>query len=140
MGMENERFDTETMNDDMAVYAETKKSNVFEAMKGDAVSFGALRRWFRYHRVSGSSFSTGKWWAYWKWYRTQTVESVMSKQDLSGNNYWNNIDFGGHSMESLCVYPFYENLKRGVGIGTDFRCILEKFGGKSNSLFGECAM
>ena len=56
--MENERFDTETMNDDMAVYAETKKSNVFEAMKGDAVSFGALRRWLRYHRVSGSSFST----------------------------------------------------------------------------------
>ena len=110
--MEGQRYDTETMNDDMAVYAESKQCNVRTAMDahGDGEGFGAIRRWLRYHRVSGSSFSTGKWWAYWPWYRKQTIESLMSDEE----EMWNDIDFGGHSLKSLCVYKHFENLKEEV--------------------------
>ena len=107
--VKEQRYDTETMNEDTAIYAESKQCNIQKAMKaqGDGERFGAIRRWLRYHRVSGSSFSTGIWWAYWPWYRTQTIESLMSERDVM----WNKIDFGGHSMESLCVYPHFGNLK-----------------------------
>ena len=112
--MEEQRYDTETMNEDMAVYAESKQCNVRKAMEnhGDGEGFEAIRRWLRYHRISGSpTFSTGIWWAYWPWYRTQTIESLMSRRDSSGVNRWKRIEFGGHSLQSLCVYPKFENLK-----------------------------
>ena len=109
--MVEQRYDTETMNEDMAVYAEARQCNVRLAMKAHDVGegFWAIRRWLRYHRVSGSSFSTGKWWAYWPWYRRPEVTAeYLMKQKGNG---WEDIDFGGHSIESLCVYPHFANLK-----------------------------
>ena len=100
-------YDTDTMNQDVALYAESKDCNLWRAFKGDTVRFDTLRRSLRYHRVSAASFSTGKWWAYWKWYDGQTMGSVMNQ----GSGMWDNIDFGGHSMESLCVRPHFESLK-----------------------------
>ena len=114
--MDDQRYDTETMNEDMAVYAESKQCNVRMAMKvqDDGGCFGALRRWLRYHRVSGSSFSTGIWWAYWPWYKEQTIDSLMNNK----RRLWRQIDFGGHSMESLCVSRHFENLKE-EALGSD---------------------
>ena len=149
-----QRYDTETMNEDMTVYAESNQCNIKRALLGGTVSatstfedaivalaikadigllwnqatslfdsyllpneedpvFDALRQWLRYHRVSGSSFSTGKWWAYWPWYRQQTIDSLLSKSR------WEEIDFGGHSMKSLCVFPHFANLKE-EALGSGF--------------------
>ena len=107
--MEEQQYDTETMNEDIAVYAESKQCNVRKAMEaqGDGEEFGAVRKWLRYHRVSGSSFSTGKWWAYWPWYWEQTSETMINLRSFT----WDRIDFGGHSIESLCVHPYFQNLK-----------------------------
>ena len=105
-----ERYDTETMNGDMAIYEESKGCNLFEAIKGDTATFRSLRQLLRYHRVSGSSFSTGKWWAYWEWYRAQSIDPVINHESRA----WHNVDFGGHSLQSLCVLPHFSNLKEEV--------------------------
>ena len=108
----DEQYDTETMNDDMRIYLESKECNVLSILNGDNVAFAVLRRVLRYYRLMASSFSTGIWWAYWPWYRTQTMESILKLSYDSGD--WSNIDFGGHSMKDLCVYPRFANLKQEV--------------------------
>merc|ERR550525_603572 len=86
---EDQHYDTETLHEDMKVFEEEGNSNVAETLKNDEKFFILIRRMLRYLRVSGSSFSTGKWFMYWDWYRTEE-----GKKEVMDGVYWRDIDFG----------------------------------------------
>ena len=113
-------FDTDALKEDCAIFKQYGISHLYQILQGNREAFSAVQWCLRYHRVSGSSFSTGKWFAYWPWYESQTVESLMIGQTT---NWWRYIDFGGHSMKSLCVKPHFANLKEEVV----FSVILSRF-------------
>ena len=105
--LEQQQYDTDAMNDDMVVYAETLESNISNVLKDNSVDLRSVRQLLCYHRISASSFSTGIWWTYWSWYKTQTVHSLLTHFSTC----WNNVDFDGHSLKNLYVEPHFENLK-----------------------------
>ena len=103
-------FDTDAVNEDMIIFEQCGCSHLWMMLQGNVKAFHSIQWSLRYHRVSESSFSTGKWFAYWPWYETQTIESLMTKS----TNWWQSIEFGGHSLEDLCVKPYFANLKEEV--------------------------
>ena len=119
--LESHEFDTDALDGDIAVFVQCGYSHLQNHLRVYGDVFDALRRCLRHHRVSGASFSTGKWFVYWPWYEGQTVESLMMRP-----SYWQHIDFGGHSMKSLAVKPHFENLKEeivGSGIISRFQFV-----------------
>ena len=105
--METELMDSDCISYDMVMYEEDGDSNLYSECKAVLKLFVEMRRFLRGRRVSGKSFSTGKSFFYWDWYRNVGAEQVNQHERLKRI-------MDGHSMKELCVPPFYDSIKMEV--------------------------
>ena len=102
---QEQQYDTETLREDMVSNEENGECNISKLTGKDSSVFVTIRSMLRYFRISDSSFSTGKWFTYWDWYKKEEARKA-----IKSGSHWENIEFGG-KLEILCVDRRFETLR-----------------------------
>eukprot|EP01084_Bolivina_argentea_P299052 515466_1 len=112
--IENEEYDSDALIEDINDINDGKQGNIYLNVlnHSDDKCFAVICVLIKNYTITAVEFNTGIVFWYWDWYKTE--KNVKQFEEASQLTYYNQNDFGGHSVADLFIDCHYQSMKEEI--------------------------